>query len=118
MVKIFSISLSDWVFDRYLTDIPQYNRSKRIEELIVKGYEVDSGEINTTKQTIMALTKENRLLQDENKKLKQELGRLKSTKQEQKEAEKKAKEEQQFKEFMAKTKARTMRKNNPAAYID
>ncbi len=58
MIKNFSISVQDWVFDSYLHGLK--NRSAFIEEMIIKGSELESGDFSSTKQKIMRLSKENR----------------------------------------------------------
>ncbi len=39
-MKSISITLADWVYDKYIKDAN--NKSRRIEELIIKGGSIDS----------------------------------------------------------------------------
>lgn len=56
MVKRISVSISDWVYDQYLS-IHNGNTSKFIEEMLVKGFESDIGETDNYKQKLLKLTK-------------------------------------------------------------
>jgi len=71
VTKNFSISVSEWVFNTYLNNIG--NRSKFIEEMIIKGSEISTGEYETTKNQNLKLFKENRVYRDENIKLKRKI---------------------------------------------
>jgi hypothetical protein len=59
-----SLSLSDWVFETYVPSNIR-NRSKFIEEMLVKGCEVESGDFSSTKQKILHLMKENQNLRND-----------------------------------------------------
>lgn len=105
MVRIFSISLSDWVYNTYLDTVNNGNRSKYIEEMIVKGSEIESGEFENNKQKIIRISKEIREKDNIIKKLKTELGKIKSDKK-----------ERDFQMDLKMMKGRAMKKYNPAAY--
>ena len=75
-MKIISFCVSEWVFNTYLSDLK--NRSRYIEEMIIKGTEIDSGDFASTKQKMIKLIKENRNLNNEVARLKTQLGRYKS----------------------------------------
>lgn len=57
MVKRITISLSEWVYDQYIGHFAG-NKSKYIEELIVKGFESEIGEKENIKMKLMTLLKE------------------------------------------------------------
>ena len=71
MTKNFSISVSDYVWDMYLSKIT-HNRSAYIEGLIQKGYDIDSIDVGGLRQSNAKLIQE---LQDRN----QEINKLKFT---------------------------------------
>ncbi len=87
-VKKFSISIPDYIYQKYLIDISE-NRSKFIEEMFVRGIEAEAGELQDFKTKYINLTKELRDQAEENKKLSIQLGRFK-------ELHKKAKLRQEF----------------------
>lgn len=72
----FTISLDDWVVNTYLQDTD--NRSSRIQELIIKGYEVEEEGIEKTKRRVLFLNEELNKKDQEVAKLKQHIGRLES----------------------------------------
>lgn len=59
-----TISLSEWVIETYLSGI-YTNRSKYIEELIIKGSELTSGEFSETKRKVLDLSKRLREVQEQ-----------------------------------------------------
>jgi regulator of replication initiation timing len=73
MSKHLTITISDWVFATYLSNI-KINRSQYIEEMIVKGSELNSGDFEIIKQKILRLTQENRELSIEIAQLKKQIG--------------------------------------------
>ena len=76
MIKKLSISLSSWVVETYLSS--RMNKSRYIEEMIIKGSQIDSGEFSDTKQKIIALAKDLRIKDDEISQLKLQIGSLKN----------------------------------------
>ena len=86
LTKIFSISLPDYVFNKYVIDV-KGNRSKFIEEMLVRGIEAESGEIKEFKTKYLELIKEIRDKSEENRQLRAKLGKnlaiLEKTEQEQ-----------------------------------
>jgi septal ring factor EnvC (AmiA/AmiB activator) len=76
MTKKFCISISDWVFQEYLGNI-RSNRSKFIEEMMVKGIQQETGEFEVTKGKLTALIQELRNKDEEIKKLNFVVGSLK-----------------------------------------
>jgi len=76
MTKGLSISISDHVYDTYLSAI-QGNRSQYIEKLIVIGAEAEIGSDTSIKSRMLKLIAEARNQEEEIKKLRAEIGRLK-----------------------------------------
>jgi hypothetical protein len=74
MAKRLTISLDNWVFDRYLADI-KYNRSSYIVEMMISGIELSIGSNIIKEGTLQTLKQENRNLQEETKNLKAILGK-------------------------------------------
>lgn len=77
MVKKLSISIADWIYHSYLKDTP--NRSRYIEEMLVKGTELDVGEFETQKQKLIIAQKEIRDRDEEIKRLTAEIARRKTS---------------------------------------
>jgi hypothetical protein len=76
MTKKFCISISNWVYQEYLSNIKS-NRSKFIEEMMVKGIQQETGEFEITKGKLSTLIQELRNKDEEIKKLNLLLGSLK-----------------------------------------
>ena len=77
MVKIMCISISDWVYSTYLQDKTK-NRSKFIEELIVKGIESQLNPTEGSKQALLNLVKENNQLKNDISNLSSKIETLKN----------------------------------------
>lgn len=77
MVNVIPVSFSDWVHDTYLKNF-NGNRSKFIEGCFVKGYEVQTGDLENQKQKILNLIKENQKLSEDLGKAHSQIGKLKS----------------------------------------
>ena len=77
--KQITITFSKWVYDQYLTGY-EGNRSKLIEEMFVKGMENEQTPTKNYKIKILAYLKDVRDKNEEIRKLKAEIGRLKSNK--------------------------------------
>jgi hypothetical protein len=75
MTKKFCISISDWVYTEYLANIKS-NRSKFIEEMMIKGVQQETGEFEVTKGKLSTLIQEIRNKDQEIKKLNLMLGGL------------------------------------------
>jgi len=76
MVKKISISISDHIYEQYLSHIT-INRSQYIERLIMLGGDLEAGSIDRSKANNLILVQDNRNKDEEIKKLKAEIGRLK-----------------------------------------
>jgi hypothetical protein len=76
MAKIICVSLSNWVFEQYLSEIKN-NRSKFIEEMIVKGIQQELGEGEISKSKSYSMLQELRNKDEEIKKLTLQLGNIK-----------------------------------------
>jgi len=63
MTKQLSITVSDWVYDSYLLNF-KGNRSRLIEEMIVKGFEVEEAEMPKIRQRLHQLIKKNKELEE------------------------------------------------------
>lgn len=68
MSKRLSITISNWVYEQYLADIKS-NRSKFIEEMMVKGIEQEIGDVEVTKGKLSTLIQELRNKDDQINKL-------------------------------------------------
>lgn len=79
LTKNFSISFSEWVFNTYLASY-KGNRSAFIEGLFVKGFEIESGELDSQKLKLIELTKKNKELEIELSKREAQLSRYKTNK--------------------------------------
>lgn len=83
MVRRFSISISDWVFNTYLKD-EENNRSALIEGLIVEGAEARLKGKTSEKSKVLALKEELDKERQNNKRLQGTINRLKAGKKEKK----------------------------------
>lgn len=68
MAKRLSITISDWVYQQYLSDIKS-NRSKFIEEMMVKGIEQEIGDYDIRKGKLSTLVQELRNKEEQINKL-------------------------------------------------
>lgn len=76
MSKIICVSLTNWVYEQYLSEIKS-NRSKFIEEMIVKGIQQELGEGEISKSKSYSMIQELRNKDEEIKKLNLQLGKMK-----------------------------------------
>lgn len=76
MTKQITITISDHVYDTYLSEITK-NRSQYIEKLIMMGAESEIGQDSSVKSRMLKLLQESRNKEEEIKRLKAEIGRLK-----------------------------------------
>jgi len=76
MSKRISISFSEWVSDTYLANY-KGNTSKFIEGNFVKGCELDAGDYETQKQKLISQSQKLRELEEDNAKLRREVGKYK-----------------------------------------
>lgn len=77
MAKQISITLSDYVFDKYLLNFGGKNRSEFVEAMFVRGIEAESAQEMDLAAKYHEATQEIRAKDAEVKKLRAELGRLK-----------------------------------------
>ena len=68
--------MSDWVYEQYLSGLKS-NRSKYIEEMLVKGVTSEMGELENIRTKQIEILKELRSKEEENKKLQLLVGSLK-----------------------------------------
>ena len=99
MTKRLTISLSNWVHDTYLIGVK--NKSKFIEEMLIKGVDVTIGETQGVKARQIELLKELRSLTEKNKQLSLENGSLKHKVSAKEEKERKIREKA-FQETIAR----------------
>ena len=77
MIKKLSITIPEWVYNEYLSDIKS-NRSAFIVDMLVKGIKLETGEIKETQSKVAKLSQEIRNKEEENKKLKLTIENYKS----------------------------------------
>ena len=94
MIKLtrITISVRDWVFEKYLLNLKIKNKSKYIEEYLVKGIEADISNFSVQESKFIELFKDVRAKTEEIINLRRELALVKARliTQEKREAERKA----------------------------
>ena len=75
-VKKITVSFANWVFQRYILNY-NGNRSKYIEEMFIKGYDLSTSDLDFYKAKNIEFYKLIKELEEENKNLKLQLGSLK-----------------------------------------
>lgn len=74
--KQITVTIADYVFDKYILTYNGDNRSKFVEEMFVRGIEASRAELEDYSVKYINAIKELREKDDEIKKLKAELGRI------------------------------------------
>lgn len=70
MSKQISITLSEYVFDKYLLNFGGKNRSEFIESMFVRGIETETSDLKDVTSKYLLLQKDNRFKDEEIKRLK------------------------------------------------
>jgi len=78
MSKILSITVPEWIYDSYLSNLK--NRSAFITEMIIKGVQVEDNTLQNTQMKILSLNKELLNLTEKNNIFKRRLAKYDDSK--------------------------------------
>ena len=75
MVKRLSVSVDDWIWDRFFIDY-KGNRSSFLIKYFIRGIELEDSDVETIKKKLIQIQQENINLRNENRELKNKLERF------------------------------------------